>query len=1284
MSKQFWYLAFTIIIAAGATAGLAQDLDPNLVGWWKFDGDALDSSGNGRDGTLMGDAHFIDGLLGQALSLDGSGDYVNIDGYKGINAIDEVQQPFTVANWFRITATSGDHEMVTWGTSAGRQRLTWRVHEGTLRTEHASGNLRGNTYVNDGEWHHGALVVTEGANLRVPATRLFVDGVEDTTFSGSDNPYNLTEGVDVRIGMSGPQNGRYWPGDLDEVRIYDRALTDEEVAALALWPRSHGPEPVNGALIEAASVELQWVPGDFAAQHAVYLGTNPELGPAEMKALQAEATYTATDLVQEETYYWRIDDVEADGTIRTGDVWSFWVAPQRAYSPQPLDGLVNVLLDGQLNWTAGWSPLMHAVYFGTDADVVAGATGAMPQMDPISEQGPLEKDTTYYWRVDEFYNGVWVTGPVWSFSTVPAVAPIDDPNLVAWYPLEAGAGRTALDMTGNDHHATFVGEPEWTDGLDGGGLTLSGLMDREYFKHSLPEATSWPAFTVAVWVKAALVGQRQYSGVFASHYPNTAGIQIGTNGADPGIYRVNPPGGTTLPFGSVTTEWVHLALTCEDSNAVTYYNGFLGATGTLDATNTTFNQFAFGVNRNDETTIDGIIDDARVYDKSFTEEEIREMFGDVLIAWQPQPMPGTVADVLTITEMSWTPGDGAVEHDVYLGWNELAVATADTASSLYQGRQAETTFAPADGFTPGLIYFWRIDEVDAEGTVSVGNVWSFTITDGIIVSDVQTTIDYNNVAEPYVTEAALDVAQDWVQAGLADLSLEYKGVPAVIAEADGVVTLSGAGNDIWDTSDQFRFAYAELEGDISMVARVASNGNGTNEWAKGGVMIRQSLDGGSMHAFMPITAGGGNGASFQRRIDTDGSSTNSDNTSPVAPPYWVKLDRVGNTFAGSISEDGENWMPLGDPVEIAMTDPVLVGLAVTSHVGGQVRAFQFSDISVNGELVSAADALAVADVGVEQGANDPAPLYVAVEDAAGASAVAVHPDAAATTVDDWTEWRVSLADLAAAGVDLTSVVKVAVGVGDGQPDGTGTVQVRNIQVVKPVANIVWVSDGYDDNGDEISDDLAWADLLTAQGYNVNYVAPSPELGDGYWTELDQDKLDALNAADLVIVSRNSNSGDYANDDEETQWNSVTSPLILMSTHIVRSSRWKFLDTTSTNNAVALMQAADLTSPAFAGVNLDANAQVEALTAELATFPGTAEAGNGTVIATRADTGEIWIAAWDAGVEYYDGAGETAGGPRMFFTGGTQETDEPNVGRGEVNLTAEGQKVFLNSVKMMLP
>jgi regulation of enolase protein 1 (concanavalin A-like superfamily) len=245
----------------------------------EFEGDATDSSGNANDGTLMGDATFDAGAIGQAVALDGDGDYVNVDGYKGINAVGGVQQPFTIANWFKTTSNG---EMVTWGTNAGGQRLSWRIDGGRLRTEHGSGNLRGNTYVDDGEWHHGALVVNEGANLRVPNTLLYVDGVQDSTFSGSDNTYNLTASADVAIGMRATHGDRFFPGSIDDVRIYDYALTYGNIRHLAgvgdlYIPPQYGPM-VAQYLFEGDLTDATGNGRDGAGHGAIGFETDPDMG----------------------------------------------------------------------------------------------------------------------------------------------------------------------------------------------------------------------------------------------------------------------------------------------------------------------------------------------------------------------------------------------------------------------------------------------------------------------------------------------------------------------------------------------------------------------------------------------------------------------------------------------------------------------------------------------------------------------------------------------------------------------------------------------------------------------------------------------------------------------------------------------------------------------------------------------------------------------------------------------------------------------------------------------
>jgi len=236
-------------------------------------------------------------------------------------------------------------------------------------------------------------------------------------------------------------------------------------------------------------------------------------------------------------------------------------------------------------------------------------------------------------------------------------------------------------------------------------------------------------------------------------------------------------------------------------------------------------------------------------------------------------------------------------------------------------------------------------------------------------------------------------------------------------------------------------------------------------------------------------------------------------------------------------------------------------------------------------------------------------------------------------------------------------------------------------------NIIWVSDASDVNGDGVLDDRGWVDLLRAEGYIVDYKG---EAGSGapdyrYWQTLDDAKIAELNGADLVIVSRDTNSGLYINGEEPTQWNSVTTPLILQNVYLVRQSRWLWFNTNSLlqNGDAPTLEAVDPGHPIFYSVPLGPSNQVDILDGVVGhtSFIQATDAGNGTMIAKRADNDWAFIAEWDPGVEFYTGAGQTAGGRRMLFTAGRGEAAPAPP--GEYNLTAEGEILFLNAVRYML-
>ena len=225
------------------------------------------------------------------------------------------------------------------------------------------------------------------------------------------------------------------------------------------------------------------------------------------------------------------------------------------------------------------------------------------------------------------------------------------------------------------------------------------------------------------------------------------------------------------------------------------------------------------------------------------------------------------------------------------------------------------------------------------------------------------------------------------------------------------------------------------------------------------------------------------------------------------------------------------------------------------------------------------------------------------------------------------------------------------------------------------ATIIWVSDNKNPTGG-VAADQGWVDLLEANGYTVDLSFRNKE-----GQTLNAAKIAALNAADLIIVSRDGNSGDYDDGEEVTQWNAIETPIILTAAHIYRSSRWRWMDSTSTTNVTADLLAVLPDHPVFIGVALDANNQVNIMTSgDINVGDDNVDpANNYTLIATRSDAGAdgVWIATWEPGVEFYPGSGQFAGGHRMYFAAGGGNPD------GTYTLTAEGEMLFLNAVSYML-
>ncbi len=189
------------------------------------------------------------------------------------------------------------------------------------------------------------------------------------------------------------------------------------------------PNPPNGAVHEDTWINLSWQGSKNAASFDVYLGDNFEdvkNGSGDTFRGNQIPTYFVAGfpgfpypdgLVPGTTYYWRIDEIQTDGSIHTGSIWNFSIPSKKAINPNPADGAEFVDTGATLSWEAGFGAKLHTVYFGTDFDTVSNAAGGLPQGVLTFKPAKLELEKVYYWRVDEFDAATTYKGDVWGFTT---------------------------------------------------------------------------------------------------------------------------------------------------------------------------------------------------------------------------------------------------------------------------------------------------------------------------------------------------------------------------------------------------------------------------------------------------------------------------------------------------------------------------------------------------------------------------------------------------------------------------------------------------------------------------------------------------------------------------------------------------------------------------------------------------------------------------------------------------------------------------------------------------
>ena len=241
MRKIHYFLGLVVVFTIFAVFTNVYAIHPDLVAAWTFDegkGEtAEDVTGNGLDGTLIGEPAWVDGVNGSALEIMGTAQYVVVQDSELLHFGED---DFTFMAWVNIDNYDGGNpsgliSKRTMTAGNGQPTLLWVVDNEAFAVEIQMRDdvagvqiLTGEEEVKEKEWHHVAMVKTDNEVI------YYVDGVEDTSLDHGLGGSFTAEGFELYIGVH--HYGNTWNcslnGTIDEVGIFKKALMGAEIAAL--------------------------------------------------------------------------------------------------------------------------------------------------------------------------------------------------------------------------------------------------------------------------------------------------------------------------------------------------------------------------------------------------------------------------------------------------------------------------------------------------------------------------------------------------------------------------------------------------------------------------------------------------------------------------------------------------------------------------------------------------------------------------------------------------------------------------------------------------------------------------------------------------------------------------------------------------------------------------------------------------------------------------------------------------------------------------------------------